>query len=567
MADDLDDIADVAPLPVWAVDARGRRTFANRACIAFTGLSAAETLAADWRDIVHPDDADRVMRALDAIDGDVAVEGRFRRGDGAWRRLRLVHRPRHDAAGRPAGFVGVAHDLSDDTGSDRDAGLRRTAETVRLAIEGAGMATWELDLAVMSGEWSPNRFDLLGLPRTPDGRSGFDDWLACVHPDDRRMAEAAARRCFADGTPFEIEYRILRADTGEERWLTSHGSRIAQDDGRPPRFVGVSFDITERHRTEQAVRASEARFREIFEQANDYIFTSDLDQRITSGNPAAIAALGLPFDQIAGRSFADFLRPDQFAQTSAMLAHKLAHGGTTRHKVAVAAADGREMAWEVNSRLILDANGRPTGLHAIGRDVTEAERAQAHQRLLINELNHRVKNTLAIVQSIARQSFGRDVDPVIARDKFEARLAALAEAHDLLTRENWHSASIATVAAEALAAHDDTGRILMDGPDVRVGPKTAISLALALHELATNALKHGALSRPDGRVRFAWTREGEEIEMRWIEENGPSVTPPERRGFGTRMIERGLAAEFGGAVTLDFARDGLRCTIRAPLPA
>jgi two-component sensor histidine kinase len=205
--------------------------------------------------------------------------------------------------------------------------------------------------------------------------------------------------------------------------------------------------------------------------------------------------------------------------------------------------------------------------------MTEAKRAEAHLRLLIDELNHRVKNSLAIVQGIVQQTFKADADPVAAREAFEGRIAALSEAHNLLTREHWSPVSMGQVIRDAVAPHNgpegEAPRFELDGPDITISPRTAISLALVCHELATNAVKHGALSRPGGTVRIRWSigrdEQGSRMHLEWVESGGPPVVTPLRRGFGTRMIERGLAAEFGGTVKIEFAPEGLRCVVDAPL--
>jgi PAS domain S-box-containing protein len=691
-------IADSAPVVVWVTRLDRTRSFVNRAYVAFLGVPYDEALAFDWRKIIHPDDAARVL--AQSIAGEASMEtfeleGRYRNARGEWRWLRSTSSPRRDAQGRHIGFIGVAHDVTEAKEAERslrdseaqlsafiaqstagfaqvdldgrftlvndrfcqiagwshdelmgmrmldithpddrtrnrplfdravaegtpythekryirkdggvvwvnnsvsvirrpdgepfgvlsvtldvtrrreaEARLRKSEESLRLATESAGMASWELDLETMEGEWSPNRFDLLGMPRRPDSRGSFDDWIERVHPEDREMARAAAQRCFATGEPYTIEYRVCRADNDEERWLQSYGSRIDYADDRPSRFVGVSFDVTTRKRGEDELRESEVRFRTIFEQANDFLITTTLNQVITSVNPAVLAALGYAEEEVVGATIGQFMDPDQVALSMEAFERKMREGGTTRLTVTVRARDGRPLIWEINSRLTTDADGKPTGLHAIGRDMTEAKRAEAHLRLLVDELNHRVKNTLAIVQGIAQQSFKEATDPAIARKAFEGRLAALSEAHNLLTREHWGAVSMAQIIGDAVAPHGrDAGRFELDGPDLPILPKTAISLALAIHELATNAVKHGALSQSEGRVRIHWAKieadGGARLSLIWQERGGPDVVTPARRGFGTRMIERGLAAELGGTVKIDFRQEGLICTVDAPLP-
>lgn len=209
-----------------------------------------------------------------------------------------------------------------------------------------------------------------------------------------------------------------------------------------------------------------------------------------------------------------------------------------------------------------------TAALVIDRSRAEEERKsfERHQRLLVNELNHRVKNTLAIVQSLTHQSF-RSAVPVEAVRTFEGRLEALAAAHNLLTRNNWKSATIADVAAAALDPFCPPSRLEIAGPDVLIPPQTAVNVALALHELATNAVKYGALSNGAGTLSVHWTAADDRLELTWTELGGPPVVVPERRGFGTRMIERTLAAEFGGSVDLEFRPEGVRCTVSAPIPA
>ena len=321
-----------------------------------------------------------------------------------------------------------------------------------------------------------------------------------------------------------------------------------------------------RTRAEAALRRSEERYRRIFEQANDLIITADLDQVITDCNPAAAAAIERERGEIIGRSIRDFVSPEGFEQTSKMLRQKVEKGGTTRHSLDVYTRSGGTRHWEINSALTVDPSGKPIGLHAIGRDVTERRRAEERQKILVNELNHRVKNTLAVVQGIALQSFSGRTDPAQAREAFQQRLAALATAHDLLTRESWEGATLAELVEHAVGHLDrPETRIHADGPAVTLGPKAAVSLIMALHELATNAAKYGALSTPAGRVSLRWAVEGDELTLEWREQGGPPVEAPTRRGFGLKMIERVLAADLAGGATVEFEREGLVCRIQASL--
>ena len=203
------------------------------------------------------------------------------------------------------------------------------------------------------------------------------------------------------------------------------------------------------------------------------------------------------------------------------------------------------------------------------RDISERKRAEEHRELLINELNHRVKNTLATVQSIASQTLRNAETMQEAKTGLEARLFALARVHDVLTEESWEGANLSEIVAKAVSPFQDeeAARFRCHGPQVRLPPRMALALAMALQELATNAVKYGALSNATGEVNITWDiAEGDRLLLCWAESGGPSVISPTKRGFGTRLIERGLAEELKGEVKLDFAPVGLICSIEASLP-
>jgi PAS domain S-box-containing protein len=200
-------------------------------------------------------------------------------------------------------------------------------------------------------------------------------------------------------------------------------------------------------------------------------------------------------------------------------------------------------------------------------ELRERRASEEHRQLLVNELNHRVKNTLAGIQSLVAQTIRNAIDPKQIGPVLDARISALSDAHDLLTREHWSHTSIRDVVDVALRPYETGGkRFTVNGPHMVIAPKTALALAMALHELVTNALKYGALSTEGGSVAISWEQSEDRLLFCWQEKDGPPVAPPKRRGFGSRMIERALAAELNGSVELAFEADGLRCRIDAPVP-
>ena len=216
---------------------------------------------------------------------------------------------------------------------------------------------------------------------------------------------------------------------------------------------------------------------------------------------------------------------------------------------------------------IRDAEGGVTGIFVQGHDVTDTVTATERQKLMIDELNHRVKNTLATVQSIAMQTARSHADPATFAEGFQARLLALSHTHDLLTRSHWEGADLGSILQHETEAHGSC-RVSVTGPPVPLPPAAALSLGMVFHELATNAAKYGALSTPEGRIMVDWAvanQANPRLELTWREVGGPPATPPSRRGFGSRLIERNVRHDLAGDVKLDYSGEGLIADFSIPL--
>ncbi|PZN99586.1 MAG: hypothetical protein DCF29_18550 [Alphaproteobacteria bacterium] len=216
---------------------------------------------------------------------------------------------------------------------------------------------------------------------------------------------------------------------------------------------------------------------------------------------------------------------------------------------------------------IRETDGRIVGVFVQGNDVTDAVLAAERQELMIDELNHRVKNTLATVQSIAMQTARSNADPKRFAASFQSRLLALSHTHDLLTRSHWEGADLRSILEHETQAHDQN-RILLNGPAVELSSASAVSLGMILHELATNAAKYGALAAGDGRVLVDWSvanQTARTLHLTWRERGAAGCEPPTHRGFGSRLIERNVRHDLGGTVTLDYAPDGLTADFTIPL--
>jgi PAS domain S-box-containing protein len=346
--------------------------------------------------------------------------------------------------------------------------------------------------------------------------------------------------------------------------------------------LGVMFyDVSARRRAEADRDAAEAALRKrtveletILETVPTAVwFTNDRDARHLIANPRAQELLRTPGRIAATLSAPEghrpsyrFFRDGIEAATDTLPMQRAARGEEVpTETIEVRFADGERRILLMRTAPLRDSEGNVQGAVCAAADVTERLRYEDHLKLLVNELNHRVKNTLAIVQSIAALTL-KDTDAAVRAD-FEQRLLALSGVHTLLTDANWDGARLMALAQTSLKAHLGglRERISFVGDDFRIRPKSAVAVSIALHELGTNAVKYGALSSERGSVAVRWTINGGRFRLTWEEIGGPPVHPPVRKGFGSRMIERALSVELQGSVKIDYRPSGVVCTIDAPL--
>ena len=310
-----------------------------------------------------------------------------------------------------------------------------------------------------------------------------------------------------------------------------------------------------------AALRTEAGLATILDGIGEGFYAVDRDWRIVLFNSEAARHFRCAPQDVLGRILWEAFPGTRDTALGEMYFKVMANRETIRSETESIVFKGRWMAY----RLFPLGDG----LGVVFRDTTDRRNAEEQRDLLIRELEHRVKNTIAIVQSIASQTFRHGgVDPEVQR-AFEQRLITLSDVHGILTQQNWDSAGLHQVVRAALRPHDapESPRITIGGPEIRLSPQSAVAFSLAVHELATNAVKYGALSVPAGRVDLTWDMHASRFQWRWHERGGPLVTEPTRTGFGSRMIERALALQLAGQIKLDYAPAGLVCTIDAPLEA
>lgn len=311
--------------------------------------------------------------------------------------------------------------------------------------------------------------------------------------------------------------------------------------------------------------------RGVLEGSGDCIKILDLDGRLQFMSEGGKRVMEVEdFGKLKGCPWPDFWAGAGNADARAAVETAKA-GGTARFRGSANTAKGNPRYWEVHVSPIFGDDGKPAQILSISRDITELAEFQEQQKLLTAELQHRIKNSLAMVAAIANQTIRGD-NMEAAREAFTARLITLSHAHDILVQTSWTSAPIKDLIEGALAPHRSSqDRIEVNGPEMLLPPKPALAMALAIHELATNAAKYGALSTDEGKVKVSWKTIAKgpdsSFHFEWAEKSGPRVVEPEqsKKGFGTRLVERMLKNDFGGEVVIDFKPDGLVCTLTAPL--
>ena len=337
--------------------------------------------------------------------------------------------------------------------------------------------------------------------------------------------------------------------------------------------VVITFiDITERKAAEVELAERERRFRALVEASSQIVWTTNAEGEAEEDSPSWRAFTGQTFEQWKGFGALDAVHPDDRQRTAALWKKALAEKTPIHNEYRLRNASG-DWRWTAARAVPLMVDGTVTGWVGMNLDITERKRAETQNELLLHELNHRVKNTLATVVAIAQQTIKTSPSPEDFRQTFLTRIVALSNTHNLVTRAGWRPVALKALVEMELAPFQidkHQPRWSMAGEDILLEPGTALALGLALHELSTNAAKYGALSAPSGRIEVTWrianASDGRRLHLTWNEAGGPRVIPPKRKGFGTRLIEDGLTHELEGIVHIDYDPAGVRCTIAIPLP-
>lgn len=454
-----------------------------------------------------------------------------------------------NAAARPGRHDSASLQPRDDAGLHSDAAL---------LLRSMQIPTLLVDRELRLRDFTPSAAQLFRVLNSDIGRpiadiSGRIDLIA-VQPDIREVLDA--------GQPRESHLRSLDGD--DWSLVRALPYRLNQDAGPVDAVVLTFTDVSELQRALEHMRACSERFTIALRHAPIALAALDRDLRYAW---VYDPQLGLWPETLLGHTEAELARPALSGELDAAMQWAMRSGQGLR----------RELTFEARDRCTCDITidpfyreGRFAGLTCVAVDRTEHKRAAEHQRMLMAELNHRVKNTLATVLSISAQTLpdARSVEDF--RASFERRLHAMARLHDLLSRGQWARTRLLDVAEAALRPYAAARgqNVQISGPDLALRSRAALALGMVIHELATNAAKYGALSAADGHVRLAWSIEGagahSSLHIEWKERGGPVCNPPSTDGFGTLFIRNSVPYELGGAVDLNWHPEGLECQMRIP---
>jgi PAS domain S-box-containing protein len=385
-----------------------------------------------------------------------------------------------------------------------------------------------------------------------------------IVPEDLTKLRGAIAQATRDGTTWDVEFRYRHPSKGLLR-LRAHCTPLTGQDGSL-QWHGFINDITERRRIDEELR----KFAFLVNNSQDFIGMCDLAGRPFYVNEAGLALVGLEGMAAAREtSIEDFFFPEDHALiTSEFLPDVLREGHSTIEIRFRHFKTGEPLWMSYSVFTIKDENEQPLGFATVSQNIDAGKQNEERMELLIDELNHRVRNTLAIVNAIATQTLKHTRSIQEFQAAFGGRIMALAKTHTLLATSKWSASTLHDLIVQQLEpfAKDRMESLAVAGPTLLVNPKQALTLSLVIHELAANAAKYGALSLPTGRIEVRWQIEPDrKLRLTWRELDGPPVAPPTRRGFGTQLIEFNIAHEFGGEASFDYRPEGVQCVLTIPL--
>lgn len=556
-----------ATIGIAEADTAGRLLRVNDAFCAMLGRSREQLLTMTFLDYTHEDDREQDARLYaQQVSGDIdnyTVRKRAVKADGTTVYLDVYSSSVRNCTGRFRYGVRVLLDVTE--AKRMDDRRRESEQRMRDLLEALPAAVYTTDAEGRITFFNKAAVDMAGrIPQVGD------KW--CVSwrlykPDGTYLPHDQCPMAVAlrEDRPVRGEEAVAERPDGTRVPFIPYPTPLHDERGKLIGAVNMLMDISDRKKAE----AYEERLASIVKFSDDAIISIDTQGIIQTWNKGAERLFGYEAEEVIGKPVSALYPPGRQDEELGILDRIKRGEHFESYETVRLRKDGSLIDISLTVSPLKDPRGRVVGASKIARDVTERRRNEERRKLMINELNHRVKNTLATVQSLAAQTFrGENESP--ARKRFESRLVALARAHDLLTRENWEGVDLQELLQEVInSICVEPQRVHASGPPLVLRPKLALALSMAFHELCTNAAKYGALTTEKGRIKIHWlvgVRDRErQLHMRWQEIAGPTVAPPTRKGFGTRLLERALALELGGKGNLSFSPGGVIFTIEAPL--
>jgi PAS domain S-box-containing protein len=567
---DLEDFFENSAIGLHIVSGEGIILRANKAELALLGFSPEEYVGRHIAEF-HADAPviGEILQRLSCGEKLDRYPARLRAKDGSIRHVLVTSNSRFD----DGKFVNTRCFTTDVTGLHQAEIARRESEN-RLAAtyEAATIGIAEADETGRLLRVNDAFCKMLGHSREQLLTMGVFDY---THADDRESdMDSYARQVRGEINSYTLRKRAITSD-GKTLYLDVHSSSVRDAAGQFRYGVRIVQDVTAAKLMEDRIRESERHMRDLLEALPAAVYTTDAKGRITFYNKAAVEMAGRepqPGDEwcVTWRLYTPdgtFLPHDQCPMAVALRENRPIRGV----EAIAERPDGSRVPFIPFPTPLRDDQGKLLGAINMLVDITERKQAENRQKILVDELNHRVKNTLATVQSLAGQTARHAESLSDFMATFGARLLTLARAHDLLSRRHWEHAPLGSLAREVLLplAEGANERIRVDGPSINLNPHAALSLAMVLNELTTNAAKYGALSSEKGELSLTWrlpdSADSEKLEFVWRERNGPRVSPPVRRGFGTRLMERCIEGDLAGELDISFDPEGVVCRMSIPI--
>ncbi|WP_297511109.1 PAS domain-containing protein [uncultured Caulobacter sp.] len=535
-----------------------------------------------WLATIHPEDRTRVASVAErAIAQGASIDQGFRvvLPDSRVRHVRDRGRVLKDEAGRPAKVVGLNIDVTELVEAREAAEDAQRLAVLSSVFPGQDVRSGGIQAfldALPTGLMLTNTAreatyvnktlnDMWrGRQELPDA-AAWNKYVAWSASTGERIADAdwPLARAVLSGQPQPVEELRFQRFDGSMGYMLVSAVPLLDANGATVSAVAIAQDVSDWRAAERQAQLETALLRKLGDVTPDYLFVKDREGRLLYANSAVVSSIARPWSEIVGRTEFEWHHdPDEAAAIHANDERIMASGASETLEEVYTTEAGTAVV-RATKTPITDDFGQVIGLVGVGVDVTRERKAQEHLELLVNELNHRVKNTLTIVQSMARNAF-RGID--VAEDayrSFEDRLVALASAHDLLSEGYWAEAQLEDVIRRTCGPHV-ADRFEISGDNVQVSSRIALAISMAVHELCTNATKYGAL-KGGGRVRIGWTVDDDQLSLSWQERGGPAVRPPEKMGFGSRMLQQAIGALPGGRIETTYETAGLQCSLHCSL--